>query len=126
MSMTQFTLRIPNETLKNIKGLASEEGSTLTDYILSKADPSYSENQNILQVTNILNKLDSVPDGENFSLRSLYEQDQWVEFSIGSRIATGRLFFQCYKNNSYNLQNRIEFIGKNAANLAEYKKLKNE
>ena len=49
MSMTQFTIRIPNKVLNNIKQSAAEENLTITDYIISKSDPSYIEDQNILQ-----------------------------------------------------------------------------
>jgi hypothetical protein len=123
MSMTQFTIRIPNKVLNNIKQSAAEENLTITDYIISKSDPSYIEDQNILQIHSILKKIDLVPEGVLFSLKSLYDEDQWIKFSRGSRIATGRLFFKYYDENVDGLQNKIKFIGKNSANLAQYKKI---
>ena len=123
MSMTQFTIRIPNKVLNNIKQSAAEENLTITDYIISKSDPSYIEDQNLLQIHSILKKIDLVPEGVLFSLKSLYDEDQWIKFSRGSRIATGRLFFKYYDENVDGLQNKIKFIGKNSANLAQYKKI---
>ena len=123
MATTQLTIRIPNKVLSNIKQSASEVNLTMTDYILSKPDPYYLQEENILQIDSILKEVDLVPEGELFSLKSLYYEDKWIKFSRGSRIATGRLFFKYYDENVDNLKDKIKFIGKNSANLSQYKKL---
>jgi hypothetical protein len=123
MSTTQLTIRIPDKVFRNIKQSAAEANLTMTDYIISKADSSYLEEENILQIDSILKEIDLVPEGELFSLKSLYDEDKWIKFSRGSRIATGRLFFKYYNENIDNLKNKIKFIGKNSANLAQYKKI---
>lgn len=126
MSMTQVTLRLPKGALQRIKNQASKEGLTVTDYILSNTDPSYSINNNILEVSDILKRLDLIKKDQIFNLKSLYEKNKWTSFSTGSRISTGRLFYQSYDKGLYDLKDRIEFVGKDSANLATYKKIRND
>lgn len=125
MSMTQFTLRLPKRALQRIKNEASKKGLTVTDYILSNTDPDYSLSDNVLEVTDILKRLDSMPKDKVFNLESLYEKEEWTSFSTGSRISTGRLFYQSYDKGLYDLKDKVIFLGKNSANLATYKKIKN-
>lgn len=119
--MAQITLRLSDDMLEKVQQLADETNLTVTDYLLSKAVPGYIDE--ILTVDKILNKLDSISKNDTFSLKSLYPIDIWESFTTGSRISTGRLFYQSYEKNLYNLKNRIEFLGKNSANLAIYKKV---
>lgn len=126
MSMTQVTLRLPKGSLQRIKNQATKEGLTVTDYILSNTDPDYSSEDNILELSDILKRIDLVKKDKPFSLKSLYEKNEWESFSIGSRISTGRLFYQSYDKGLYDLKDKIEFIGKNSANLTEYKKIRND
>ena len=119
--MAQITLRLSDEALLQLQQLSAESNLTVTDYLLSRAIPGYIED--ILTVDKILDKLDSFPAGEKFTLKSLYTKETWDSFTTGSRISTGRLFYQSYEKNLYNLKSRIEFLGKNSANLAVYKKL---
>lgn len=119
--MPQITLRLSDDILKKIQSLADGENLTVTDYLLSKAVPEYIED--ILTVDKVLDKLDLKKKDERFSLKDLFEKDEWESFTTGSRISTGRLFYQAYEKNLYNLKNRIKFLGKNSANLAIYEKL---
>ena len=119
--MAQITLRLSDDMLEKVQQLADETNLTVTDYLLSKAVPGYIDE--ILTVDKILDKLDSISKNDTFSLKSLYPIDIWESFTTGSRISTGRLFYQSYEKNLYNLKNRIEFLGKNSANLAIYKKV---
>lgn len=119
--MAQITLRLSDDTLKIVQDLAKKENLTVTDYVLSKSVPGYIDN--ILTVDNVIENLKSLPKGSVFSLKSLYEKEKWENFTSGSRISTGRLFFKSYDKDLYNLKNRIEFSGKTSANLAKYTKL---
>lgn len=119
--MAQITLRLSDDMLEKVQQLADETNLTVTDYLLSKAVPGYINE--ILTVDKILDKLDSISKNDTFSLKSLYPIDIWESFTTGSRISTGRLFYQSYEKNLYNLKSRIEFLGKNSANLAIYKKV---
>jgi predicted transcriptional regulator len=119
--MPQLTLRISDETLKKLQEYANKRNLTVTDYVLSKAIPNYLDE--ILTVDKVLAQLSTKKAGDIFSLKDLFSKQEWESFSSGSRISTGRLFFQAYKKNDFNLKSYIEFIGKNSANLANYKKL---
>ena len=119
--MAQITLRLSDDTLEKVQQLSDKENLTVTDYLLSKAVPGYIDT--ILTVDKILDKLKSTSKDDTFSLKSLYPKDNWESFTTGSRISTGRLFYQAYEKNLYNLQTRIKFLGKNSANLAIYKKI---
>lgn len=119
--MPQLTLRISEETLKKLQEYAYKRNLTVTDYVLSRAIPNYLDE--VLTVDKVLDKLTFKKSGDVFSLKDLFSKQEWESFSSGSRISTGRLFFQAYKKSDFNLKNIIEFIGKNSANLANYKTL---
>lgn len=119
--MGQITLRIPDNILEKIQQSANEKKLTLTDLLILNSAPEYLEN--ILTVNKVIDKISTIPVGSKFSLKSLYPIDVWTEFSTGSRISTGRLFFQSYDKNFDNLKSKIKFLGKNSANLAMYEKI---
>lgn len=119
--MAQITLRLSDDTLKKVQQLAKDANLTVTDYLLSKSVPGYTDNT--LTINKVLNKIDNLPKEEIFTLKSLFSKDMWGSFTSGSRISTGRLFYQSYDKNLYDLKNKIEFLGKDSSNLAKYKKL---
>lgn len=119
--MAQITLRLSDDTLKKVQQLAKDANLTVTDYLLSKSVPGYTDNT--LTINKVLNKIDNLPKEEIFTLKSLFSKDIWGSFTNGSRISTGRLFYQSYDKNLYDLKNKIEFLGKDSSNLAKYKKL---
>lgn len=119
--MAQITLRVSNDVLERLQSSAAANNLTVTDFLLSKAIPDYLGQK--LTVAKVLEKISSKNSGEIFSLRDLFPTNDWNEFTPGSRISTGRLFYQSYTKNEFNLKNIVHFEGKNSANLAFYKKL---
>lgn len=118
--MAQITLRVSDEILEKLQSAANAENLTLTDFLLSKTFPTYLNE--ILTIDKVLEKVSEVPSDTKFSLKSLFPSETWENFTPGSRISTGRLFYQAYKDNKFNLKSLIEFKGKNSANLAFYYK----
>lgn len=119
--MAQITMRVSDEVYKKLQSDAEQNNLTLTDYLLSKAMPDYLEE--VLTVDKVLNRLRLKKKNETFSLKDLFLAEEWGNFTPGSRISTGRLFFQAYGKSEFKLKKRVEFVRKNSANLAIYKKL---
>ena len=118
--MAQITIRLTNELLSKLMVLANEESMTVSEYMLAKSIPDYAEK--LLTVKKIIEKIDCLASEEKFSLRDLYSQEEWLAFTIGSRISAGREFYKSYERNEYHLKDKVKFLGKNSANLALYKK----
>ncbi|KOF56129.1 hypothetical protein AGR56_04205 [Clostridium sp. DMHC 10] len=119
--MPQITLRVSDEILRTLQTNADTENLTLTDYILCKSIPDYISG--ILTVGKVVAKIPCKKAGDTFSIKDLFSTSDWKNSTPGSHISTGRLFYEAYKKNEFNLKSRIEFVGKNSANLAIYKKL---
>lgn len=119
--MKQITLRLTEEQFETLKSLAKEQRLSISDYLLTKALPNHL--QDILTVDKILQRIEGKNVGETFSLRDLFTKNEWENFIQGSRISTGRLFYKNYLNNESGLKDLVEFLGKNSANLAIYKKI---
>ena len=90
--MAQITIRLTNELLSKLKVLANEESMTVSEYMLAKSIPDYAEK--LLTVKKIIEKIDCLASEEKFSLRDLYSQEEWLAFTIGSRISAGREFYK--------------------------------
>jgi hypothetical protein len=116
-----LTLRISEEAFRVLQENAEKSMLSVTDFVLSKTIPSYL--LETLTIDKVLEKLKEEDVGTIVSLKDLFSSEEWGGFSAGSRIATGRLFFQAYEKNQYNLKKLVKFMGKNSANLAIYKKL---
>ncbi|WP_066501341.1 DUF1413 domain-containing protein [Abyssisolibacter fermentans] len=119
--MAQITLRVSESDYKKLQSLADESNLTLTDFLLSSALPNYLGQK--LTVNKVLERLSTKSSGDVFSLKDLFTSDEWSNFTPGSRISTGRIFYKSYTQNEFNLKNKVSFEGKNSANLAFYKKL---
>lgn len=121
--MPLITLRVSEASLKELQKHADNNKLTLSDYLLSKSLPKYMDE--ILTVDKVINQLSTKMIGDTFSIKDLFSISEWSNFPIGSRISTGRLFFQAYDQNQFNLRSKVKFLGKNSANLAIYEKLSN-
>lgn len=121
--MPQITLRVSESISKKLQDLADAKNLTVTDYLISQALPEYIDE--IVTVDKVLDKLSTKSIGDVFSIKDLFSSTDWNNFTPGSRISTGRLFYQAYDKNQFNLKSTVEFLGKNSANLAIYKKLTN-
>ncbi|PFM11707.1 hypothetical protein COJ40_09110 [Bacillus cereus] len=119
--MPQITMRVSEKIYKKLNDEAKSKNLTLTDYLLSNSIPDYLDD--VLTVEMVLNRVTSLKSGEEFTLPSLFTENEWNNFKPGSRISTGRLFFQKLEKNSDNLKLQVKFLKKNSANLAIYQKL---
>lgn len=119
--MPQITMRVSDNIYKKLNDEAKSKNLTLTDYLLSNSIPNYLDD--VLTVAMVLERVSSLKSDKEFTIPSLFTDNEWNNFKPGSRISTGRLFFQELKKNSGNLQSQVEFLKKNSANLAIYRKL---
>lgn len=123
--MPKITIRVSEHDLKEIQDGAQRLNLTTSQYMLHKTLPGYLTN--VLTVDKVFDVLDSIPKDTIFSLKDIftgsYTTEFWYDFTPGSRISTGRIFYQLYDKNTDSLQSKIVFLGKNNKNLAIYKKL---
>lgn len=121
VNMPQITLRVSDATFKKLKEAAKIKNLTVTDYLISEVLPEHMDE--VVTVNKVLERLKNKKRGDVFSIRDLFSVESWGNFTPGSRISTGRLFYKVYNKNQFNLQKEIKFMGKNSANLAIYEKL---
>lgn len=120
--MPQITIRVSQTISEELQKRAELEQLTLSDYLISSALPEYLNE--VLTIDKVLNKLKDKEKGTEFTIPSLFTNDEWEHFTKGSRIATGRLFYKKWDKNKDGLKDEVEFKGKNSANIAKYEKLK--
>lgn len=113
----KMSVNLTKEQYKQINELAQASGQTITDFVISKLPITQENNVTLDMVKEKIRKLNV---SEEFSLPSLFG-NVWIEFSKRSRLSMGRLFYN--KVESREIEN-VEFIGKNSANLAFYRKIK--
>ncbi len=119
--MPNINVRVTDEILLEIQQLAKAENLTITDFLLFKSLPNYGTN--ILTVNMVLDRVKELEKGKVFAIPDLFTDEEWCKFSRGSRISTGRKFYEHLKHNENNFQKEVRFLKKNTANLALYKKL---
>lgn len=117
--MKQVTLKVTEETHAFILENAEAKNLTITDFLLSHVVPNYL--QNLLTVDEVTARLSSLNSGEVFTIPSLFSDEEWNNFTSGSRVSTGRLFRQAI--DKLPLKNEVEYMKKNSANLAIYRKI---
>ena len=119
--MPNINIRLSDEQLTNLKKLAANENTTVTDFILKHC--GLSTNTNDLSINDVILKIKKLPVGTKFSLKSIYDYDTWASFNKNSKISTGRIFFKSYQKNDFGLQQIVKFLGKSTSNLAMYERI---
>lgn len=119
--MPTVTIRVTQETLKEIHEKSKNANLTVSDFMLKSALPGYSTG--ILSIGEIIDRAMIKSHCETFTISDLFSDEEWGSFSIGSRLSAGRLFFKYWSNNTDNIKQSINFKGKNLRNSAVYEKL---
>ena len=117
MNNKKISINLTATQHQEISKLAKKSGQTITDWVISNLPITQDNNVTLDMVKEKISKLNV---SEEFSLPSLFG-DIWIDFSKRSRLSMGRLFFN--KVESREIDN-VEFISKNSANLAFYRKVK--
>lgn len=113
--MKKLSVLLSEDQFEELNGKAVGEGLSITDFVIKNL-PITKENK--VTMADVLARVDALPTGE-FNIPSLFTLEEWQAFTRGSRIAIGRQFF---KELSAGIRPNVEYIDKNAANLAVYKK----
>lgn len=117
MDNKKISINLTKDQYDEINELAKVSGQTITDFVISKLPITQENNVTLDMVKEKISKLNIL---EEFSLPSLFG-DIWIEFSKRSRLSMGRLLYNKVTNKEID---NVEFIGKNSANLAFYRKIK--
>ncbi|MBO5005476.1 MAG: single-stranded DNA-binding protein [Clostridia bacterium] len=113
----KISINLTKDQYDEINKLAKGNEQTITDFVISNL-PIIQENNVTLDI--VKEKISKLSVLEEFSLPSLFG-DIWISFSKRSRLSIGRLFYNKVTNGEID---NVEFIGKNSANLAFYRKIK--
>lgn len=111
--MPKISILLTEEQYKELATIAKEQCLTISDLVLSTL-PITQEKK--IKLSDVLEKVKNIPSGD-FPLPSLYSKDEWKNFTKGSKLTIGKQF----SKEVANLEN-IEFLSKNSANLAIYRK----
>lgn len=118
MNNKKISINLTATQYQEINKLAKESGQTITDWVISNLPITQDNNVTLDMVKEKISKLNV---SEEFNLPLLFK-DEWKNgFSKRSKLSMGRLFYN--KVESGEIEN-VKFIGKNSANLANYKKIK--
>ncbi len=118
--MANLNIRISEDHLNQIKTKAQNKNMTVTDYILNSCGITSASNQLTLQ--HVISQVNALPSGNEFSLRGLYPYNTWKNIIKTSKLSVGRLFYTAVTNKNFNLDNIVEFLGKDSSNIAFYRK----
>lgn len=111
----KISILLNDEQYEQLVVEAKDKGLTITDFVLSKL-PVTKEKK--VTLYDVLERVKKIPVGE-FNIPSLYAAEEWKEFTKGSRLTVGKQFYRAISD----LEN-LEFIRKDSANLAIYRKKK--
>ena len=111
--MPKISILLTEQQYQELVTISKEHCLTITDLVLSKL-PITQEKK--ITLSDVLEKIKNIPPGD-FTIPSLYAKDEWINFTKGSKLTVGKQFCKEVAT----LEN-IEFLGKNSANLAIYRK----
>lgn len=118
MNNKKISINLTATQYNEINELAKESGKTITDWVISNL-PITQENNVTLEM--VKEKISKLNISEEFNLPLLFK-DEWKNgFTKRSKLSMGRLFYNKVENGEID---NVQFIGKNSANLAKYKKIK--
>nr|WP_317333478.1 DUF1413 domain-containing protein [uncultured Romboutsia sp.] len=119
--MKNISIRVTEEQYDKIAELSSKEGITMTEFILSKCEV-INDGQD-LTVASVISKIKDVPRNKEFTIRSLYSYNDWINFSKRSILSVGRTVYNYIdKYDDTELSKIAEFVGKDSSNTAIYRR----
>lgn len=120
--MKNISIRVTQEQYDKIIELSSKDGITMTEFILTKCD--LINNQQDLTVASVISEIKKLPEGKEFTIRSLYSYEKWKNFSKRSRLSVGRTVYNYVdKYDNTELSKIAKFVGKDGSNTAIYEKI---
>ena len=119
--MKNISIRVTEEQYYKILEQSSKEGVTMTEFILTKCEVINKEQD--LTVATVMSEIKKLPEGKEFTIRSLYSYNDWKDFSKRSRLSVGRTVYNYVdKYNDTELSKIAEFVGKDSSNTAIYRR----
>ena len=119
--MKNISIRVTEEQYYKILEQSSKEGVTMTEFILTKCEVINKEQD--LTVASVMSEINKLPEGKEFTIRSLYSYNDWKDFSKRSRLSVGRTVYNYVdKYNDTELSKIAEFVGKDSSNTAIYRR----
>lgn len=119
--MKNISIRVTEEQYNKIAELSSKDGVTMTEFILTKCEVINEEQD--LTVASVMSEIEKLPKDKEFTIRSLYSYNDWINFSKRSRLSVGRTVYNYIdKHDNTELSKIAEFVGKDSSNTAIYRR----
>lgn len=109
----KISILLTDEQYAELAEKAKDSNLTITDYVVSQLPISQEQK---VQLADVLARVNKLPDGE-FNIPGLFTEQEWNEFTKGSRLTVGKQFFK-----EVATLTNVKFLRKNSANLAIYQK----
>jgi hypothetical protein len=90
MPVKKVTIGFTSDEFSNIQKFAQEQGISIAQYIKSKVIP----NEFDVRYEELLQKVDRLEHNKEFSIKELWEKDEWDCISRGVRLSLGRHFYR--------------------------------
>ena len=110
-----FSIGFTNEEFTKIQALAQKEGVSISQYIKSKVIP----NETSLKYRELLQKVKKLKPGDEFTIKKLWEPDEWDNIPKGVKLSIGKYF---YKNVESEMIDNVIIKGFGKAGIMCYKK----
>ena len=96
MPKKTVSISFTNDEFTKIQKIAQKEGVSISQYIKSKVLP----NEVSLIYKELLQKVKKLKSGEEFTIKNLWEQDEWDNIPKGIKLSIGKYFYKNAKTNN--------------------------
>lgn len=120
MSEKKVTIGFTNEEFLRIQELAQEQGVSIAQYIKSKVIIS---NEFDLRYEELLQKVNQFEQGKEFSIKELWETNEWNCISRGVRLSLGRHFYRNVVETQPPKIDNVKKMGFGVAGIMRYMKI---
>ena len=118
MPEKKVTVGFTHDEFSQIQELALERGVSVAQYIKTKVIP----NEFDMRYEELLDKVEKTEPGRLFSIKDLWEPDEWFSISRGVRLSLGRHFYRNVAETKPPKIANVKDIGFGVAGIMRYKK----
>lgn len=117
--MPILSLRLSDAEYKELTILASEDHTTLNDYVKSKLFQNNVPQENILTLNIVIEKIkEKYNSGDKFSIPDLFDEEEWKRFT--NTVSIGRTFRILSKQKDSIVSDIVIFVEKKSGHSAVY------
>lgn len=118
--MPILSIRVSEGQLDYLEDEANFSNMTVSEYVLSRCNLHSLDK---LLLSDVIERAINLRRGVEFSIRDLYEKDEWEEFTRASKLSVGRIFYLSTKEGRFELSSKVEYLKKDSKNRATYRRI---